>query len=214
MKNSKFLFLSFLFVGFIFYSFVPNRQQTNDLKYELGFSINPSAGTGTVSYVVLGIDKNGVIVSKKLLTEGQFVMIGKGLLRSKANPERIDLYKKYMIDCGIILDYPKMMHGVLVEDTMWNEMKPVCLPIYDIWKLRYSHHPKYGQGKFMSKSGIPPEDLGWSANGARPSHAQTLFLKKYYGISTIQDFFHGEKMFLLFRDMQNSDWVIRYSEMS
>jgi hypothetical protein len=141
-------------------------------------------------------------------------MYGKGLLKCKANPKRINFYKKYLIDCGIILDYPIRRNKVLVQDTMWNEMKPICLPIYDIWKLRYSIHPKYGTGKFVKEQEFPEEDKGWSANRHFPSHKQTLFLKKYYGISHIQDYFYGEKMYILFRDMQNEDWITKYKDIS
>ena len=93
-------------------------------------------------------------------------------------------------------------------DTLWEEMKPICLPVWDIWKLRYSINPQYGSGATT----VPEEDQGWAANKYRPSHKQTLYLQKY-GIKQIADYFHGPKMYELFKDMQKSDWIGMYKEL-
>ena len=215
MKHTKKIFFLFIVLGFFLFSFSSDSNARRSLKYELGFSINPTAGTGIVSYALLAVDSaKNKIISKKPITEGQFIMYGKGLLKCKANPKKEDLFKKYLVDCGLILDYPKLKRGVEVQDTLWKEMQTVCIPIFDIWKIRYSIHPKYGTGKFVKGQTFPKEDEGWSANRHFPSYKQTLFLQKYYGISNIQDYFRGEKMFLLFRDMQNEDWITKYKEIS
>jgi hypothetical protein len=187
-------------------------NHNNKIKYELGFSINPTANSGTVTFVMLKIDSfTNEIVSKKTITEGIFVMYGKGLLKNPANPERKDLFKEVGIDCGLILDDPMIRGGMQYVDTLWEEMRPICLPVWDIWKLRYSIHPKYGKGATT----VPDEDKGWSApsNRWRPSYAQTVYLQKY-GVKQIQDYFHGPKMFELFKDMQNRDWIGMYMELN
>ena len=190
-------------------SFSP--QKKNKLYFELGFTINPSAGSHVVNFMILGLDSTThKIVSKKPISEGEFVMYGKGVLKNEANPNRIDFFKEAGVDCGLILDDPKSLGGVLIVDTLWEEMKPICLPVWDIWKLRYSIHPKYGKGA----SSVPQEDLGWSANRWRPSPKQTQYLAKKYGINHIADFFHGPSMFELFYDMQNPDWVRMYQEIN
>ncbi|MGB1041227.1 MAG: hypothetical protein ACPGVD_10165 [Flavobacteriales bacterium] len=194
-------------IGCINFSFKPLPVAT--LKYELGFSINPSAGTKVVNFAILGIDSaTGVIIKKQPITEANFVMYSKGILKNKANPKGIDFFKEVGIDCGLILDDPKTLGGVLVVDTLWEEMKPICLPVWDIWKLRYSINPRYGSGATT----VPEEDKGWAANRYRPSYKQTLYLKKY-GFNHIADFCYGSKMYELFKDMQNPDWIGMYKEL-
>lgn len=198
------LVLSYLLVSF-------SVQKRTKLTYELGFTINPSAGSNVVNFMILGIDSiKDKIVSKEPITEAQFVMYGKGILKNKANPKAINFFEEAGVDCGLILDDAKTLGGVIVYDTLWEEMKPICLPVWDIWKLRYSIHPKYGKGA----SAVPAEDVGWSANRWRPSPKQTEFLSKNYGINHISDFFHGQKMFYLFFHMQNPDWIRMYQEIN
>ena len=188
-----------------------SSQKKTKLYFELGFTINPSAGSNVVNFMVLGLDSTThKIVSKKPITEAEFVMYGKGVLKNEANPQRIDFFREAGVDCGLILDDPKSIGGVLIVDTLWEEMKPICLPVWDIWKLRYSIHPKYGKGA----SAVPQEDIGWSANRWRPSPKQTQYLSKNYGINHIADFFHGPSMFELFYDMQNPDWIRMYREIN
>ena len=209
----SFFLVSILFgIGYLNYSFKSAPVAT--LKYKLGFSINPSAGTKVVNFAILGIDSaTGVIIKKQPITEANFVMYSKGILKNKANPKGIDFFKEVGIDCGLILDDPKGKgHGddyVIVIDTLWEEMKPICLPVWDIWKLRYSIHPKYGSGATT----VPEEDQGWAANRYRPSYKQTLYLKKY-GFNHIADFCYGSKMYELFKDMQNPDWIGMYKELN
>ena len=199
-----------LIIGVGIFSLSFNSKSNFKVKHELGFSINPTASSNVITFVMLKIDSfSGNIVSKKSLTEGQFVMYAKGILKNPANPKRIDFFKEVGIDCGLILDEPIARGGMLYQDTLWEELKPICLPVWDIWKLRYSIHPKYGRGA----TAVPDEDIGWSANRWRPSYAQTLYLQKY-GINQIQDYFHGPKMFELFKDMQNPDWIGMYMELS
>ncbi|MDA9066384.1 hypothetical protein N9K26_01130 [Flavobacteriales bacterium] len=193
-----------------FFSLNTFSQKQTKLKYELGFSINPTVNSGVITFVILGVDTvSGQIVSKESISENNFVILAKGLVKNKANPKGINFFEEAGIDCGIIIDDPKAIGGVLISDTLWNEMRPICLPVWDIWKLRYSIHPKYGKGA----SAVPEEDIGWAANRWRPSYMQTVYLQKY-GIEKIQDFFYGPKMFELFKDMQNPDWVRMYMEYS
>lgn len=204
-----FTLLAIFICAGLFYSFNPITPKKK-LKYKLGFSINPSASSSVVTFAILGMDSStNEILSKKPITEGQFVMYSKGILKCEANPKKIDFFKKVGVDCGLIIDDPKSIGGVLVADTLWEEMKPICLPVWDIWKLRYSIHPQYGAGA----STVPEEDRGWAANRWRPSYKQTLYLQKY-GIKQIQDYFYGDKMYDLFKDMQNPDWITMYKELN
>lgn len=211
MKRYRYLLALILFSFLWFCLSSSSSQKKTKLYFELGFTINPSAGSNVVNFMVLGLDSTThKIVSKKPITEAEFVMYGKGVLKNEANPQRIDFFREAGVDCGLILDDPKSIGGVLIVDTLWEEMKPICLPVWDIWKLRYSIHPKYGKGA----SAVPQEDIGWSANRWRPSPKQTHYLAKNYGINHIADFFHGPSMFELFYDMQNPDWIRMYQEIN
>ena len=211
IKNISFIkiIITLILIGVI-QPLTSYSQVNKKIKHELGFNINPSAGSKVVTFVILKIDSfTNEIVSKKTISEGNFVMYAKGLLKNPANPERKDFFKEVGIDCGMILDDPIIRGGMQYVDTLWEEMRPICLPVWDIWKLRYSIHPKYGRGATT----VPDEDKGWSANRWRPSYAQNVYLQKY-GVSQIQDYFHGPKMFELFKDMQNPDWIGMYMELN
>ena len=147
---TRIVILCFLVIGtYLLLSVSPESKQTR-LYYELGFSINPSAGSTVVTFALLSLDSTtDKIVYKEPITEANFVMYSKALLKCKANPKGIDFFKEAGVDCGLILDDPKSLGGVLVADTLWDEMRPICLPVWDIWKLRYSIHPKYGKGRLL-----------------------------------------------------------------
>lgn len=182
------------------------ENNANDIKYYLAFRINPSPGTGVVTYAMIGVDTiTKKIVKNEFMTESNFVMYCKGIYKSKANPTKINYFEEYEIDCGLMLDDPIMKGGRIVQDTMHEEMKPLCLPIYDIWKLKYSIHPTYGRGASV----VPDEDKGWATTRYRPSHKQTLALQ-FYGVNNVDDFFYGDGMFKLFKDMQDDEWVETY----
>ncbi len=184
-----------------------SQKRVNDygIKYELAFSINPTVHSGVVTYAVLGIDTlENKIVRTRQIDEATFVLYCKGIYKTKANPKRINLFKKYDIDCGVIIE-PIMKKGVLVNDTLWEEMKPLCLPIYDIWKLKYAVHPHYPK----AATNIPDEDKGWAAQRYLPSAKQSQLLQQYGGKS-VSDFFYGDGMFRLFKDMQDWDWIETY----
>lgn len=180
--------------------------QKYGIAYHLGFKINPTPGSGVVTYAIVGVDTlTNKIVKTKFLTEANFVMYCKGIYKSEANPKGINFFDEYGIDCGLMLDDPIMRKGILMQDTLWEELKPLCLPIYDIWKLRYSLHPHYGKGA----SQVPDEDKGWATTRYRPSYKQTLSLQ-IYGVNNVMDFFYGPGMFKLFKDMQDDEWVETY----
>lgn len=194
-----------LFLGSL--TLMGQAKHNKNIKYELAFKINPTAGSGVITYAIIGIDtlNDNAVIKTQFLTEGNFVMYCKGINKCIANPTGIDFFEEAGVDCGMMLDDPKMRKGILVQDTLWEEMKPLCLPIYDIWKLRYAVHPHYT----ITSSAIPDEDKGWATTRFRPSYKQTQLLQQY-GVSNVSDFFYGKDMFRLFKDMQNEEWVETY----
>ena len=198
-----------LFALFVFSPVMLNGQarHNKNIQYQLAFKINPSAGSGVITYAIIGIDtlNDNSIIKTQFIDEANFVMYCKGINKSPANPTGIDFFEEIGVDCGMMLDDPKMRKGILVQDTLWDEMKPLCLPIFDIWKLRYGVHPHYSS----SSTVIPDEDLGWATTRYRPSYKQTQLLQQY-GVNNVTDFFYGEGMFRLFKDMQNEEWIETY----
>lgn len=179
----------------------------NNIKYELGFKLMPTAGTKVVTFAILSIDtiNDNRIVKTEFFEEGTFIKFCKGLLWSKANPKKINYFDEYEIDCGIMLDDPIMKKGILSQDTMWEEMAPLCLPFYDIWKIKYGVHPHYSSGS----TAIPDEDKGWAKTRYRPGYTQTLKLQEY-GVNNVDDYFYGDGMFRLLKDIQDYEWIENY----
>jgi hypothetical protein len=205
MKSLKYTALLFLILSA--FNVTSQRKVNPNIQYKLAFKINPTAGSGVITYAIIGIDtlNNNRLVKTQFLTEGNFVKYGKGINRCIANPTGINYYEKFEVDCGLMLDDPTVRKGIPVQDTLFDEMAPLCLPIYDIWKLRYSVHPHYG----TSTTNLPDEDKGWATTRYRPSYKQTLLLQQY-GVNNVTDFFYGDNMFRLFKDMQNEEWVETY----
>lgn len=201
-KNLKFYFVLFLFT----LSFTNSFGQVG-IKYELGFKLMPTAGTKVVTFAILSIDTtdNNKIVKTEFVNEGTFIKYCKGLLWNKANQKKINHFDAYEIDCGIMLDDPMVKNGFITQDTMWDEMAPLCLPFYDIWKLKYGVHPHYSR----SSTNIPDEDKGWAKTRYRPGYTQTQKLQEY-GVNNVDDYFYGDGMFRLLKDMQDFEWIENY----
>ena len=203
----RIVFSFILLALFIFPKNGISQKRVNDygIVYELAFSINPTVHSGVVTYAIIGRDTlEDKIVRSEYISEKDFVLYSKGINRCKANPKGKNLFKDAGVDCGIILE-PIMKRGILVNDTLWDEMKPLCLPIYDIWKLKYGVHPHYPK----AATNIPDEDKGWAAQRYLPSAKQTQLLQTY-GATSVSDFIYGEGMFRLFKDMQDPEWVETY----
>lgn len=180
------------------------------LEFYLGFKIMPTAGTKVITFAIVGVDPtdNNKIDKIEFISEDNFALYSKGLLWCKANPTKTNFFETYEIDCGIMLDDPKMKKGIMVQDTMWDEMKPLCLPIFDIWKLKYGVHPHYSS----SSTTIPDEDKGWATTRYYPSYKQVQKLQEY-GVKNVDDYFYGPKMYQLLKDMQDEAWVENYKSL-
>ena len=123
----------------------------------------------------------------------------KGEQKSKANLEGVDLWTKHEIgDCFWMLDPNVDKYTAQNCETKVN--------IDDLWRLRYNRNPEYRQDKVTSDLNIVG---GWAANPFRPNWPQVQILQNY-GIIFISDFFFGEGMFQLLKDMQNPGWLETY----
>ncbi|MCX7862322.1 MAG: hypothetical protein N2449_04945 [Bacteroidales bacterium] len=70
--------------------------------------------------------------------------------------------------------------------------------VKELWKLRYSEFP------YRSS-----DEKGWASNPRKPSDEQMKMLNRF-GIFSLNDFVVGEKLFELFKAMEDPGWVSEY----
>ena len=181
-------------VAFAFFSF--SSKKHSFVQYEFAFNVGATYNTQLVTFSVVGV-RDGKIVYKRNISESSWIRQVAGLELSKANPNKEDLFEKYeLTDCFYKYDSIKDLY---VDG--YN-----CFRLTDLWALRYGRNPH------CPGDCIPSEDMlvkGWAAQNFRPSWPQIQILQNY-GIINIDDTFHGEKMFQLFSDMKDSDWISKY----
>ena len=121
-----------------------------------------------------------------------------GLETSKANPNKENLVKKYHVF--------EIAGGT--NDKNLNELtkEKLKLVLNNLWRLKYSEYPFFNpemnQEKGWAKN--PDDKITWM-----PSESQ-IHLLKPYGINNLSDFFVGEHLFDLLKDVMNRDWQNRY----
>jgi hypothetical protein len=163
------------------------------VRCELAFNLMPSANSYPVSFAILTWYGDSERPDEiKHLTRHEFLSIAHGLVESKANPNKEDLFAKYEVqDCQYFID-------PIAKTTSFE-----CSIVDDIWRLRYKTYP------YRVKT--PPEGSGWASSYDEMSWGQLDYLGKY-GVRTRNDFFYGKNAFMLLKDMQNSDWVSEYAK--
>jgi hypothetical protein len=170
-----------------------------ELRSHFGFSINPTANSGIITYAVIETDESNKIRSRKIVSRNNWILMIRGQQYSKANPSGIDMWSEKEIgDCFWILD-------PLIDkyEALGCEAKINC---EDLWRLRYAKNPQFRQDKITSNSKISG---GWAADPFRPNWPQIQILQNY-GIIYISDFFYGDNMFQLMKDIQEDTWVETY----
>ena len=81
-----------------------------------------------------------------------------------------------------------------------------CFRLTDLWAL------KHGRNPLCPGDCIPAEGMlvkGWAAQNAKPSWPQLQVLQRY-GVTYVDDLFHGENMFQLFSDLNDGTWIASY----
>lgn len=157
-------------------------------RYEFGFSLNPTAQGalhGLFIYTVLDGQAVGSVPMRAL----PFFLQASGMEESRANLEMIDLFAEHGIaGCG-----PLASSSGATSDLD-------CLPLKDLWKLRYQDGMGVASG------------MGWAAEPMRPSERQQIILQHYRPPQ--YDHWHGpyfgNDAFRLLRDMQDPAWVETY----
>jgi len=166
------------------------------LKYHLAISINPGSNSGYVNYAIIG-ENNGKLVYTKFITCTEFILIGMGRQFSAANDSAVNIFKYFNIkDCLYKYDS---------SDCKKKKPEP---KLFDLWSLRYNRNP------FCPPDCVPSDNMlieGFGQYRSRPSWPQIQILQKY-GITYINDFFYGEKLFQLLSDFQKPEWRQQYAD--
>lgn len=163
-----------------------------NVRCELAFSLMPSANSSPVTFALLtwygdSPRPDGI----QHITRQEFLAIASGLVESKANPSKENLFAKYEIqDCSYS------------ADAVSKTVSYSCSVVDEIWKLRHKAYP-------ARVTGASP-GTGWATGEYDMSWGQLDYLARY-GITSRNDFIHGEKAFRLLKDMQDPAWVSSYA---
>lgn len=176
-----------------------NTPAHGELRSYFGFSINPTANSGLITYAVVETDENDEIRSRKIISRNNWILQMRGEQYSAANPNGIDLWSEHEIgDCFWMLDPDMDKYNALACEAQIN--------VDDLWRLRYNKNPQFRQDKVTSNANVVG---GWAAKPFRPNWPQIQILQKY-GIVYISDFFYGDNMFRLMKDIQQDSWIEAY----
>lgn len=132
----------------------------------------------------------GEVIGSEPLTREFFVQQAQGVVPSKANPEQLNLFRKYNVDLCLI-----------PEDTA--VILPDC-PVFDeLWKLRFWEFP------FRPMEGQHPGN-GWAEKPEAPSERQLLLLSSYGIMHPTGVAIGNENVFRLLHDVGDPAWVDNY----
>ena len=191
--NFKYLFISLLLSCQLCVFGNDEKPESVGINYHLAISINPGQNSGYVNFAIIG-ENNGKLVYSKFISHSEFILVGMGIQFSAANDLGVNLFKKHNIrECLYKFDSAQCI-------------KKPDLKLFDLWSLRYNRNP------YCPPDCIPGDGMliqGFGQHKARPSWPQLQILQKY-GITYINDFFYGDKMFELLSDFQKPEWRDKY----
>jgi hypothetical protein len=152
----------------------------------LGFNLMPGPNNSIVNFAIITPLTNGRL-DAQYISRLDFMRLASNGIPSDANPEGKNLFTKYQVDeCGSY------------RDSLFRRTTYSCAILDQLWKLRYKLSPYAAGG----------DSLGWTG-GTVPSAGQMHVLEGY-GISTLGEYFYGEKAFKLLHDIQSYAWISRY----
>lgn len=173
-------------------SFNGYTQTDYSKKYYFAVGIFVGAHSQIMTYAII-TESGGRIIGSQIVREQRFMYNIMGYWPTPANPKRENLLEKNGVDsCFLTVNYSNKINGYYIK------------PFHSLWKIRYKIHPiAYDTGN------------GWSQEYYKPSPAQARFLDENYGVQNIKtQYIYGDSLYKLLRDVQNPDWVIRYSTLS
>lgn len=156
------------------------------------FGVSLTTGLNNQIFTLFTVKEfEGRMIQADPMTREQFVLQAQGVVPSKANPNKENLFRKYEVD----LCLPQS------EDTVGKYV--MDCPVFDnLWKLRFWDYP------YLLVEGQHP-GKGWAEKREAPSPRQMLLLTDY-GILHLSDIARGESAFRLLHDVGDSSWVDNY----
>lgn len=169
------------------------RNYSSDITehyFALGIIANPTGNDPLISFAIVTM-KDGKMVASQPITKNTFIRMACGDWPSKANPGQEDLFLKHdILSCGRFVD------------TMSNTKIYLCDALDSLWKVRFKEHPYVF------------DDSGWSRGRLHPNKKQIEFLYKEYEVARINlDFFIGNFMWKLLKDVQDPKWIEHYKSL-
>ena len=140
-----------------------------------------------ITYAMVSF-RDGVFLGAQLMTEPRFMYEAMGYYPSIANLNKENLFEKNGVDSCFLL---------------YNDLNKVsgyyCKPFHDLWRIRFYTHPSQFDVE------------GWSQGQFTPCRWQREYLFKEYGVTNVLiDYFYGDSLFKILRDIQNPAWVNDY----
>lgn len=158
--------------------------------FTFGLSLNP--GLNNQLFTLFTVKEfEGQVIRTEPLTRDQFVLQAQGVVASRANPDGINLFRKYEV------------LACLPEGADTSGRFLLDCGIFDrLWKIRFWDYPyRLVEGQHPGK--------GWAEKPEAPSARQLLLLTDY-GMLHLSDIAKGESMFRLLHDVGDSAWVDNY----
>jgi hypothetical protein len=165
-------------------------NQNNDYRTVFGISISIQSIPEVIHFIAYRTNGQ-FIAERKIMTKKEFVNVASGFHPSIYNPERINYFLKYGIQCGA---YKDLTYRVDVQLTS---------TIDSLWKIRYGYYPYKGVN-----------EKGWAGDGLSPTAGQASFLYEKYGMDImIGGYVIDTNLWNLLRDTQDVNWKIKYKGM-
>jgi len=156
------------------------------------FGVSLNTGLNNQLFTLFIIKEfEGRLLESQPISREQFVLQAQGVVPSKANPDGINLFRKY--DVEVCLPAGPDTAGKYLMD---------CRVFDDLWRIRFWEYPfRLAEGEHPGK--------GWAEKREAPSPRQLLLLTDY-GMMHARDIARGENAFRLLRDVGDSAWVDNY----
>ena len=158
--------------------------------FTFGLSLNTGLNNQLFTLFTVKVFE-GRVIQTEPLTRDQFVLQAQGVVPGRANPEGINLFRKYEVQV------------CLPEGTDTTGRYLLDCEVFDrLWKIRFQEYP------FRPVEGQHP-GKGWAEEREAPSPRQLLLLTDY-GMLHRSDLAYGENVFRLLHDVGDSAWVDNY----
>ena len=161
-------------------------------RTELAIGLFTGAHSAVPTYAFINFSGEHV-TGAQVVTEQRFMYVAMGHWpQFNVNPNKENLFERNNVDsCFLIVNEYDKIDGYY------------CKPFYELWKIRFYESP------------YQFDQRGWSQGRIKPSLYQAEFLQKHYGVTNVlTEYFYGDSLFKLLRDVQDQTWINTYKFVS